>query len=113
MLFRIQVKSNIPELAAALSLRNILSAKKFILAYPFGASERLLDTYLRTNFNKGLIECCLMVLYKLTRSTSTTNEVVYTLVDDYLDTMAQLITCGIGNTPGSRILVDSISHIYK
>jgi hypothetical protein len=113
MLFRIQVKSNIPELTTALSLRNILSAKKFIISYPFGASERLLDTYLRTKFNKGLIECCLSILYNLTKSTSMANEVIYTLVDEQLDTLAQLITCGIGETPGSRILVDSISHIYK
>jgi hypothetical protein len=112
MLFRVQIKTASMELQRVLGTRNILLAKNFIVSYPFGASERLLDAYLRTNVKKGLIECCLSILFNLTKSTSAGGEIIYTLTDDNLDTLAQLITCGVGNVPGSRILVDSISRCF-
>jgi hypothetical protein len=113
MLFKIEIKSNLPSLSTALGMRNILTAKSKILNYSFGASERLLDSYLRTTVKKGLVECCLNIITQLVKSTSTLNEIIYIIPDDYWDKIGQLITCGVGDIPGSRILIDSISHIYK
>jgi hypothetical protein len=110
MLFRITLNNS--AMNQMLATRNILIAKNMILLYPFGASERILDTYLRQNFKLGLRECCLTILFKLNRSSSG-NEVLYTLTEDYWDTIAQLITCGVGEIPGSRILLDSICGVFK
>jgi hypothetical protein len=107
------VKASTPALKSVLSLRTMFMAKSLILVYPFGASERMLDTYLREHFQMGLRDCCLSILFKLTKSSESSDSIIFTLVDDYWDTLAQLITCGVGDLPGSRILLDSIKGIYQ
>lgn len=111
MQFRVELK-NI-DLKRVVGMRTILKAKSFITMYPFGASERMLDTYLRAQFKIGLKEACLAILFNLNKSSSNGNEIIYTIMDDDLDKMAQLITCGLGDIPGSLILLESIGNTYK
>jgi hypothetical protein len=111
MLFRVKIPSS--PLRVPLGTRNILLAKTQILAYPFGASERILDIYLRDNFKLGLRECCLRILFNLQKTKEFGDEIVYVVATDYWDKIAQLITCGLGNIPGSRILIDSISGTFN
>jgi hypothetical protein len=96
-----------------INMRNIILAQRLILSYPFGMSERLLDAYLRDNIKKGLRDCCLEILLQLKASSNGNAEIIYTLTDDYLDKLAQLISCGVGNLGGSRILQEAIMESQK
>ncbi len=91
----------------------ILSAKGSVLKYPFGASELILDNYLRSEFKIGLRECCLEIIYRLKKSTNASEEIAYAIYDEYYDKLAQLITYGVGDIPGSNILIDSLHSAFK
>lgn len=111
MQFIVEIKN--PLYKGVTGTRTILRAKEYILAYPFGTSERLLDNYLRATFKIGLKEACLSILFNLKKSSSIGTEIIYTILDERMDKMAQLITCGIGDTPGSLILLNAIGETYK
>lgn len=111
MLFRVEIKNM--ALKKVLGTRTIIKARSEIILYAFGTSERLLDSYLRTTFNIGLKEACLTILANLKQSSVMGNEIIYVITDENLDKLAQLITCGIGETPGSLILLNALGNGFK
>jgi hypothetical protein len=108
MTFKVNVPVNSELSKDVLDIRNRILVQRFIVNYPFKASERLLDDYLRSTLKRGLRECCLEILFML-KSSTTTDGLIYTIINDYWDKVAQLITCGVANIPGSRILLDTLN----
>ena len=109
MLFSIKTKTPKWSLLPV-ELKIQVFAKSFIAKYPFHASEILLDQYLKENINMDLRACCFHIVARLQKTgNSTDNNLIYIIADDYWDKIAQLITYGIGNIPGSKILLDTIS----
>ncbi len=85
-------------------------ARRRILLYPQKTNEKLLDKYIKENYNSKLKFICLKILMNATISTNTDNEVVVTMANKQLDKIASLISYGIGKVPGSNILKYAFSE---
>ena len=78
-------------------------ARRIILFYKFGAAEKQLDQYCRTNYSQPLKYVCLRLLNGCTISTDNKGTAI-TFLDENLNKLARLITYGNGKIYGSEIL---------
>ena len=81
------------------------NARMVVLLASKYSTEKLLDKYLRENYNKGLVETCLDIIDGADYLTDTTNNVIITFRNKELNKLASLITFGTGGKiQGSNIL---------
>lgn len=106
---RFKVTSTLPRTKEALLVKNILSAKVVILSYQFGADEIALDNYLLQNFKIGLRACCLRLIFKLNATQISATETLLVFKDDESDLLARIITFGVDQIAGSKILTDALN----
>lgn len=86
------------------------AARRKILLYPKKTNEKLLDRYIKEQYNSRLIFVCLKILSNATFSLNNKNEIIITVVDKRLAKLASLITYGTGKVPGSNILKFAFSN---
>ena len=72
-------------------------------AFPFNTTEKLLDDYLRKNYEMTLNYACYLIILHC-KVEEIKDSLSITLVDKDLDKIARLITYGTGRLCGSRIL---------
>lgn len=102
MLFTIPNKNRIDPVV--LKTRAMLQAYSVIKHYPMNGAERLLDAYINNQYNKSLKNMCIDLLLHMTFHVNKAGEVILLFNDKRYDTIAQIITFGTGNIPGSKIL---------
>lgn len=106
MIFRIKTKYS--QSKVQILFKSLHFARISILHHEFGAAEIELNNYLCTHYNQGLKPICLKLIYKLTANQVSPNELIYSFLDPKDDELAQLITYGVGNLPGSNILINAL-----
>lgn len=72
-------------------------------------AEILLNDYLLENYKLTLKNTCLLLLANLYISTGEDNELVMFFKEEKYDKLAQIITYGIDDIPGSQILKAALS----
>ena len=104
-----RVISTLPRSKEAMLIKDIMAAKLVVLSYPFGADEVALDNYLIQNYKTGLRACCLQLLFKLKATQLSATETLLVFQDEQSDLLARLITFGVDQLVGSRILVNALN----
>lgn len=84
-------------------------ARLQLALHSFGPSELLLSRYLQENYNMSLRQACLAILQNTTYNTNYKQEIIVTIPDPTLNTVAKIITYGTGKVAGSRILKDMLN----
>jgi hypothetical protein len=106
MFFRIQ--SSCPD-KDLLIYRAKSKARLQLATHAFGPSELLLSRYLQENYNMSLRQACLAILQNTSYSKNLKQELIVTIPDPTLNTIAKIITYGTGRIAGSRILKDMLN----
>ena len=107
MFFTIKTANKQP--ASIVKLKAIVRARSLISLYPMRGSEVSLNNYLLENYKLTLKNACLLLLANLQVSEGEENELVMFFKEDKYIKLAQIITYGIDDIPGSQILKKSIS----
>ena len=103
MFFRIKSTSTNSDLQL---YRTKYKAKLKLALYKIGPTEILLSRYLQEQFNKTLKVACLEILQNMRSHVNQADEIIITIPDAQLNTMAKIITYGTGKICGSTILKD-------
>lgn len=82
----------------------LLDAYFIIKNYSLHASELILDTYIKQQYNTSLKDICIKLLLSLTFYKDSEGNLMLLFKDPKYDKIAQLITYGNGAIPGSKIL---------
>ena len=72
--------------------------------YPYGSTEKILNEYLKVNYNISLVFACKLIILKSKIEKDDTNSYIITLLDGKWEKLARIITFGTGKVSGSRIL---------
>lgn len=84
-------------------------ARLQLALHSFGPSEILLSRYLQEKFNITLRNACLSILSNTKYSLNLRKEIIVTIPDPQLNTLAKIITYGTGPVTGSHILQDMLN----
>jgi hypothetical protein len=87
----------------------LLGAYFIIKNFPMHASDIILDTYIKQQYNKSLKNLCIELLLSLTFHENKAGDLVLLFRDRRHDTLASLITYGNGAIPGSTMLKTALS----
>jgi hypothetical protein len=80
------------------------TARKAILLYQLGATELMLDNYLKKEHQVSLRVACLRIIQNMTFALNMQKEIIAKIPDEDLNKIARIITYGTGKIPGSQIL---------
>lgn len=97
------IKSSNPRLDLKIQ-RTKRHARKALLLYPYGVTEKLIDNYLKETYNISLILACRRIIQNLTFTLNMQDEIIAKIPDLKLNEIARTINYGTGRIPGSRIL---------
>ena len=103
------IKTDSKQLVSIMKLKTLVRARSLISLYPMRGSEVLLNNYLIENCELTLKNACLLLLANLQFSIGEENEIIMFFKNDMYDKLAQTITYGIDNIPGSQILKVALS----
>ena len=107
MFFSIKIDSKKP--VSIVKLKTLVRARSLISLYPMRGTELLLDNYLVENYELTLKNACLLLLTHLRVSEGDEGELIMFFKDEKHDKLAQIITYGIKDIPGSQILKKVLS----
>lgn len=79
-------------------------ARLVLALFPHGVVEEQLNRYLQKNFNLHLYDACKKIIAGAKYNLNSRHEVIVTIPDPILNTVARIITYGTGALMGSRIL---------
>lgn len=80
-----------------------LNAFKRLNYFPMQVTEKLLDKYLKENYQMTLKYTCYLIILNC-RVDESKEEIVVSMLDKKLDRLARIITFGTGKLLGSRII---------
>ena len=101
MFFRAKSTSPTADLAIYRTKRK---ARLYLTLHNLGTSELLLSRYLQENYNMTLKSACLAILQESRYNLNIQREIIITIPNPELNTIAKIITYGTGRVPGSHIL---------
>ena len=81
-------------------------AKRNIFSYSMGPDEIILNKYFETELKIPLKALCIKLLEKANYLENEANEIIIKFANEKDSKLAQLITYGSGELPGSKILRD-------
>lgn len=81
-----------------------------LMAFPRATTEKLLDTYLRDQYQITLTYACYSIILKC-KIEEIKDELVVTISDPQLDKLARMITFGTGKLSGSQILAFALNKL--
>ena len=93
-----------------LRTNTLLKAYYIIQKYPLGASELLLEQYLKQQYKSSLKDLCVDLLLNITYYKNDEGNLVLLFKNPKYDRIAQLITFGTGAIPGSSILQSALKN---
>lgn len=103
------IKTDGKKPASIVKLKTLVRARSLISLYPMHGTEIILNNYLVENYELTLKNACFLLLANLKVSTGEENEIIMFFKDDKYNKLAQIITYGINNIPGSQILKTALS----
>lgn len=80
-----------------------INALQRLRYFPIRVSEKLLDKYLKENYNMTLLYACYLIILN-SRVEQSSEEIKIFIIDKELDEIARVITFGTGRYLGSRII---------
>lgn len=80
-----------------------LNAIQRLRYFPINTSEKLLNNYLKENYNMTLMYACYLIILQ-SKIEESENEIQILIKDKQLDKIARIITFGTGRFLGSRII---------
>jgi hypothetical protein len=95
--------------ASIVKLKTLARARSIISLYPMRGTEVILNNYLLENYKLTLKNICLLLLANLQVSTGEEDEIIMFFKEEKYIKLAQIITYGIDDIPGSRILKAALS----
>ncbi len=87
-----------------------LNATRRLRTFQFGTTEKLLDSYLRDQYQVSLKQACYLIICSCTVERSKDSVVIF-LKDQTIDKLARLITFGTGKILGSQILTQILNKL--
>ena len=103
------IKNNTKQPISIIKLKILVRARSIISLYPMRSTEIILNNYLMENCELTLKNACFLLLANLQVSTGEENEIIMFFKNDMYAKLAQTITYGIDNIPGSQILKLALS----
>jgi hypothetical protein len=108
MFYSIKTDSKKP--ISIIKLKTLVRARSIISLYPVLGTELILNNYLVENYKLTLKNACLLLLANLQFSEGEENEIIFFFKEEKYDQLARIITYGIDNISGSRILKAALSN---
>lgn len=88
----------------------LFDAITYILSKDLSTQDKIIDRYLKENFNTGLKNMCIKLIYNAKLQKVSTNNLRITFNKDD-DEIASIITYGTGRFTGSNILIEAFGSI--
>jgi hypothetical protein len=102
-------KINNKQPVSIIKLKTLSRARSLISLYPMRGTEVILNHYLLENYKLTLKNACLLLLANLQVSTGEEDEIIMFFKEEKYIKLAQIITYGIEDIPGSQILKVALS----
>jgi hypothetical protein len=107
MFYAIKAESKKP--ISIVKLKTLVRARSLISLYPMRGTEVILNNYLIENYKLTLKNACFLLLANLQLSAGEEDEIIMFFKDEKYDKLARIITYGINDISGSRILKTALS----
>lgn len=103
MTYTINLSNYTPTYRALIKSRFKINALQRLRAFPKNTTEKLLDQYLKENYQTTLNHACYLIILNC-RIEELNNTLTIDIKDKNLDKIARILTFGTGRISGSRIL---------
>lgn len=103
MIFTINTKYYNSSYKKLLKSKVKLNAIRRLRNFPINTTEKLLNNYLKENYNMTLIYACYLIIIN-SKVEESKDDLQILIKDKQLDTIARIITFGTGRFLGSRII---------
>jgi hypothetical protein len=103
MIFTINTKYYNSSYKKLLKSKLKLNAIRRLRNFPINTTEKLLNNYLKENYNMTLIYACYLIILN-SKVEESKDELQILIKDKQLDKIARIITFGTGRFLGSRII---------
>lgn len=103
MVYTINLSNYMPTYRAMIKSKFKYNALRRLRAFPMNVTEKLLDEYLRSEYQITLKYACHLIILNCSVEENK-DDLIITLTNKNLDKLARAITYGTGRLSGSRIL---------